>query len=115
MLKKLRKWETEFSIKLEFDTSDSKIFQIKCSDCEKWETRINSMKNFSKSCIVGTENVSKDAVEKHSKSEPYVLAKKLSKHENFCEEVVMNSQIAKGFLKLNPPDKNSLRLKFNTT
>ena len=44
------------------------------------------MKNFSKSWIVGTENVSKDAVEKHSKSEPHVLAKNLSKHENFCEE-----------------------------
>ena len=86
MLKTLRKWESEFSIKLEFDTSDSKIFQIKCSDCKKWETRINSMKKCSKSWIVGTENVSKDAVEKHSKSEPHVLAKNLSKHENFCEE-----------------------------
>ena len=54
------------------------------------------MKNFSKSWIVGTKNVSKDAVEKHSKSEPCVLAKNLSKHENFCEknfceEVAMNS------------------------
>ena len=120
MLKTLRKWESEFSIKLEFDTSDSKIFQRNFSDCKKWETRINSMKNFSKSWIVGTENVLKNVVEKHSKSEPHVLAKKLSKHEkfceeNFCEEVVMNSQIAMGFLKLNPPDKNSLQLKFNTT
>ena len=95
-LKTLRKWESEFSIKLEFDTnSDSKIYRIKCSDCKKWETRINSMKNFSKSWIVGMENVSKDAVEKHSKSEPHARAIKLSKQENlgenFCEEVVMNS------------------------
>ena len=78
------------------------------------------MKNFSKSWIVGTENVSKDAVEKHSKREPHILAIKLSKQENlgeenFHEEVVMNSQIAKSFFKLNPADKNSLRLKFNTT
>ena len=97
---------------------DSKIYRIKCSDCKKWETRINSMKNFSKSWIVRTENVSKDAVEKHSKTEPHVHAIKLSKKENFenfREEVVMNSQIAKSFLRLNPPDKNLLRVKFNTT
>ena len=60
------------------------------------------MKNFLKSWIVGMENVSKDAVEKHSKSEPHVCAIKLSKQknlgeENFCEEVVMNSQIAEFF------------------
>ena len=66
------------------------------------------------------ENVSKDAVEKHSKSEPHVRAIKFSKQENldeenFREEVVMNSQIAKSFLRLNPADKNSLRLKFSTT
>ena len=78
------------------------------------------MKNFSKSWIVGTENVSIDAVEKHSKSELHVRAIKLSKQENlgeenFREEVVMNSQIAKSFLRLNPADKNSLRVKFNTT
>ena len=78
------------------------------------------MKNFSESWIVGTENVLKDAVEKHSKSEPHVCAIKLSKQENlgeenFCEEFVMNSQIAKSFLRLNPADKNSLRVKFNTT
>ena len=114
MLKTLRKWESEFSIKLEFDTnSDSKINCIKCSDCKKWETRINSTKNFSKSWIVGTENVSKDAVEKHSKSKPHVRAIKLSKQENlgeenFRKEVVMNSQIAKSFLRLNSADKNSL-------
>ena len=119
--KTLRKWESEFSIKLEFDTnSDSKIYRIKCSDCKKWKTRINSMKNFSKSWIVGTENVSKDAVEKHSKSEPHVRGIKLSKQENlgeenFREEVVMNSQIAKSFLRLNPADKNSQQVKFNTT
>ena len=121
MLKMLRKWESEFSIKLECDTnSDSKIYCIKYSHCKKWETRINSMKNFSKSWIVGTENVSKDAVEKHSKSEPHVRAIKLSKQENlgeenFREEVVMNSQIAKSFLRLNPADKNSQQVKFNTT
>ena len=78
------------------------------------------MKNFSKSWIVGTENVSIDAVEKHSKSELHVRAIKLSKQENlgeenFREEIVMNSQIAKSFLRLNPADKNSLRVKFNTT
>ena len=121
MLKMLRKWESEFSIKLECDTnSDSKIYCIKYSHCKKWETRINSMKNFSKSWIVGTENVSKDAVEKHSKSEPHVRGIKLSKQENlgeenFREEVVMNSQIAKSFLRLNPADKNSQQVKFNTT
>ena len=117
----LRKWEIEFSIKLEFDTkADSKIYCIKCSNCKKWETRFNSMKNFSKSWIIGTENVSKDAVEKHSKSEPHVRGIKLSKQENlgeenFREEVVMNSQIAKSFLRLNPGDKNLLLVKFNTT
>ena len=117
----LRKWESEFSIKLEFDTnSDIKIYCIKCSNCKKWETRFNSIKNFSKSWIVGMENVSKDAVEKHSKCEPHVRGIKLSKQENlgeenFCEEVVMNSQIAKSFLRLNPGDKNLLLVKFNTT
>ena len=110
-LKTVRKWESEFNIKLEFDTnSDSKTYRIKCSDCKKWETRINSIKNFSKSWIVGTENVAKDAVEKHSKSEPHVRAIKLSKQlslgeENLREEVVMNSQIAKSFLRLNSADK----------
>ena len=102
-LKTLRKWESEFSIKLEFNTnSDSKFYPIKCSDCKKWETRINSMKNLSKSWIAATENVPKDTVEKHSKSEPHVREIKLSKQlnlgeENFRVEVVMNSQIAKSF------------------
>ena len=78
------------------------------------------MKNFSKNWIVGTENVWKNAVEKHSKSEPHVRTIKLSKQENlgeenFCEKVVMNSQIAKSFLRLNPADKNLLKVKFNTT
>ena len=106
---------------LEFDTNpDSKMYRIKCPDCKKRETKINSMKNFSKSWIVGTENVSKDALEKHSKSEPRVSAIKLSKQEsldeeNFREEVVMNSQIVKSFWRLNPADKNALRVKFNTT
>ena len=76
--------------------------RIKCSDFKKCKTRINSMKNFSKSWIVGTENVLKDAVEKHSKSEPHIRTIKLSKQENlgeenFRKEVVMNSQIAKSF------------------
>ena len=120
-LKTLRQWESEFSIKLEYDTnSDSKIYRIKCSDCKKWETRINSMKNFLKSWIVGKENVSKDAAEKHSKSEPHVRTTKLSKQENlgeenFREEIVMNSQSAKSFLRLNSADKNLLQVKFNTT
>ena len=62
------------------------------------------MKNFSESSIVGMENVLKDVVEKHSKSEPHVRAIKLSKQknfgeENFREEFVMNSQIAKSFLR----------------
>ena len=93
MLKMLRKWESEFSIKLEFDTnSDSKIYRTKCSDCKKWETRINSMKNFSKSWIVGTKNVSKDAVEKHSKSESHVRAIKLSKQENLGETLLIKTR-----------------------
>ena len=93
----LRQWESEFGIKLEYDTNlDSKIYRIKCSDCKKWETRINSMKNFLKSWIVGKENVSKDAFEKHSKSEPHERTIKLSKQENlgeenFREEIAMNS------------------------
>ena len=78
------------------------------------------MKNFSRSLIVGTENVSKDAFEKYSKSEPHVRGRKLSKQgnlgeENFREKVVMNSQIAKSFLRLNTGDKNLLQVKFNTT
>ena len=120
-LKTLRKWESEFSVKLEFDTnSDSKIYHVKCSNCKKWETRINSRKNFSKSWIVGTDSVSKDAVETNSKSEPHVCTIKLSKQknlgeENFCEEVAMISQIAKSSWRLNSADKNLLRVKFNTT
>ena len=48
------------------------------------------------------KNASKDAVEKHSKSESHEHTIKLSKQENlgeenFREEVVMNSQIAKFF------------------
>ena len=62
----------------------------------------------------------KYAVNKHSKSEPHVRGIKLSKQENlgeenFREEVVMNSQIAKSFLRLNPGEKNLLLVKFNTT
>ena len=120
-LKTLRKWESEFSIRLEFDTnSDSKIYRIKCSNCKKWETRINTKKNFLKSWIVGMENVLKDALEKHSKSESHVRAIKLSKQENlgeenFFKEVLMNSQTGKSFLRLNPADKNLVQVKFNTT
>ena len=76
----IRKWEKEFQLKLDFDiNTESKVCCIWCSDCKKWEPRIKEIKNFSDKWIKGTENVAKDAVEKHVKSEPHLLAVKLSK------------------------------------
>ena len=71
--------------------------------------------NFSKSWIVGTENVSKDAAENYSKSEPNVCAIKLSKQENLGKENFHEEVVVKNFLRLTPADKNLLQVKFNTT
>ena len=79
-LKTLRKWENEFQLKLDFDiNTESKVCCIWCSDCKKWEPRIKEIKNFSDKWIKGTENVAKDAVEKHVKGEPHLQTVKLLK------------------------------------
>ena len=52
---------------------------IWCSDCKKWEPRIKEIKNSSDKWIKGTENVAKDAVEKHVKGEPHLQTVKLLK------------------------------------
>ena len=84
------------------------------------EPRNKEIKNFSDKWIKGTENVAKDAVEKHVKGEPHLQAVKLSKRSElgakvYRDSVIMNLPLAKGFLRLNPADKDSLRAKFNTT
>ena len=72
-IKTLRKWEKEFQITLDFNTnSQNKVYRIRCSDCKKWEPRIKEIKNFSDKWIKGTENIAKDAVEKHIKGEPHL-------------------------------------------
>ena len=70
--------------------------------------------------IKGTENVAKDVVEKHVKGKPHLQAVKLSKQSElgakvYWDSVIMNSPLAKSFLRLNPADKDFLRAKFNTT
>ena len=120
-LKTLRKWEKEFQLKLDFDiNTESKVCCIRCSDCKKWEPRIKEIKNFSDNWIKGTKNVAKDAVEEHVKGEPHLQAVKLSKRselgaEVYRNSVIMNSPLAKSFLRLNPAEKDSLQAKFNTT
>ena len=80
MIKTLRKWEKEFQVKLDFDiNTEYKVCCIWYSDCKKWEPRTKEIKNFSAQWIKGTENVAKDAVEKHIKGEPHLQAVKLSK------------------------------------
>ena len=64
----LRKWEKEFQLKLDFDINTC----IWCAECKKWEPRTKEIKNFSDKWIKGTENVAKDATEKHTKGETYV-------------------------------------------
>ena len=121
MIKTLRKWEKEFQLKLDFDINiEYKVCCIWCSDCKKWELRIKEIKSFSDKWIKGTENVAKDALEKHVKGEPHLQAVKLSKRSElgmivYWDSVIMNSPLAKSFLRLNPTDKDSLRAKFNTT
>ena len=121
MIKTLREWEKEFQVKLDFDINTKyKVCCIRCSDCKKWEPRIKEIKNFSDKWIKDTENVAKDAIEKHVKGEPHLQAVKLSKRsklgaEVYRDSVIMNSPLAKSFLRLNPADKDSLRAKFNTT
>ena len=79
-LKRLRKWEKESQLKLDFDVNtEYKVCCIQRSDCKKWEPRIKEIKNFSDKWIKKTENVAKDAVEKHAKGEPHLQAVKLSK------------------------------------
>ena len=117
-LKTLKKWEKEYNVKLDFDiNSQNKVFCIRSAECDKWEKRIKDMKNFSQKWIKGTESVAKDAVEKHVKGEPRLRASKLSKQSELGAEVyrdcmIMNSPLAKSFLRLNPADKNSLQAKF---
>ena len=111
----------EFELKLDFDIrTKSKACCIWCSDCKEWEVRIKENKVFSDKWIKGTENVAKDAIEKHGKGEPHVPAVKLSKQsklgvEVYRDSVIRNLPLAKRFLRLNPADKDSLWAKFNTT
>ena len=60
------------------------------------EPRIKEIKNFSDKWIKGTENVAKDAVEKHVKGEPHLQTVKLSKRSElgtvvYRDSVIMNS------------------------
>ena len=120
-IKTLRKCEKEFQLKLDFDiNTEYKFCCIRCSDCKKWGPRIKETENFSNKWIKGTENVAKDAVEKHFKGEPHLQAVKLSKQselgvEVYGDSVIMNLPLTKSFFRLNPAGKDSLRAKFNTT
>ena len=72
MIKTLRKWEKKFQLKLDFDVNaEYKVCCIQCSDSKKLDCRIKKIKNFSDKWIKLTENVAKDAVEKHVKGEPH--------------------------------------------
>ena len=121
MIKTHRKWEKEFQMKIDFDiNTEYKVCCIQCFGCKKWEHRIKEIKNFSDKWIKGTENVAKDAVEKHVKGKPHLQAVKLSKRselgaEKYWDSVIMNSPLTKSFLRLSPADKDSLWAKFNTT
>ena len=111
-LKRLKKWEKESQLKLDFDVNtEYKVCCIRRSDCKKWEPRIKEIKNFSDKWIKGTENVAKDAVEKHVKGEPHLQAVKLSKRSElgtvvyrYRDKVILNLPLAKSFLRLNPVD-----------
>ena len=102
-IKTLKKWEKEFQVKLDFDiNTEYKVCCIQCSDCKKWKPRIKEIKNFSDKWIKRTENVAKDAIEKHVKGEPHLQAVKLSKRselhwEVYWDSVIMNSPLAKSF------------------
>ena len=120
-IKTLRIWKKEFQMKIDFDiNTEYKVCHIQCFDCKKWEPRIKEMKNFSDKWIKGTENVAKDVVQKHAKGEPHLQAVGLSKWSELCIEVYQDSvsinlPLVKGFLRLNPADKDSLWAKFSTT
>ena len=87
-IKTLRKWEKEFQLKLDFDVNNEyKVCCIWCSNCKKCEPRIKKIKNCSGKLIKGTENIAKDAVEKHVKGEPHLQAVKLSKQSELGAEV----------------------------
>ena len=119
-IKTVKKWEIEFSSQFSYDTKDGKVFRLRCFECTKWELKIKTATNFSTTWIrPGSDSVAKDSVAKHCRSDQHKKALEHTKRsllgaEVYKESVVMNSPIAKSFLKLSPDYRAGLKVKINT-
>ena len=96
-IKTVKKWEEEFKCRLSYDLKGGKVCRLRCTECIKWERRINKAINFSMNWISpGSTSIAKDSVAKHCKSDQHKKAVKYSTQselgaDTYKESVVMNS------------------------
>ena len=87
----MQRWEKEFGCEFDYDVEAGFVVRHRCKICTKWESRINSMKNFSPTWIYpGSESVKKHSVQGHANSTSHMQAKRMEDKNKLVIEAYMN-------------------------
>ena len=118
-LKTVKKWEELYKCELEKKVVKGKVVKLKCKVCIEFESRITSIKGFSRGWITGTDSVKKDSLFKHTSGDPHLYVKDLQKKKSlgasdFNRVVLSSTPIGRGLTKMTEEDKEILNSRFNT-
>ena len=80
--------------------------------CIEFESRITSIKGFSRGWITGTESVKKDSLFKHTSGDPHLYAKDLQKKKSLGASDFNRAVLSS--TKMTEEDKEILNSQFNT-
>ena len=118
-IKTVKSWEKSLSTDLEKEITGSKVTKVKCKVCCKYESRITSIKGFSRRWIEGTDSVKKDSLMKHVNGDPHKFAVELQQKESlgaarFNEKVIEATPIGRGLKKMTEEEGELLKNRFNS-
>ena len=118
-LKTVKNWEKSLSTDLEKEISGSKVTKVKCKVCCKYESRITSIKGFSRRWIEGTDSVKKDSLIKHVNGDPHKFAVELQQKESlgaasFNQKIIETTPIGRGLKKMTEQEGELLKNRFNS-
>ena len=119
-LKTVENWERDLNVSLikSLGTDKKKVEILKCSVCVEFSTRICSIAGFSQAWVDGTTSVKLDSLKKHVQGRAHQHAKHLFDQktlgEQFATQVVKQSPIGRGMLKMAEIDRKVMLTRFNT-
>ena len=120
-LKTVENWECDLNVNLitSLNTDRKNVEILKCSVCMEFSTRICSIAGFSQAWVDGTTSVKLDSLKKHVQGRANQHAKHFfdqkTLEEQFATQVVKQSPIQRGMLKMVKIDRKVMLTCFNTT